>query len=208
MSEIPDWLKALTITDSRPEAVPVKASDVAHNWPAMFLAYSQGSDLGDIAELFGVPVNVLETVASQQNWAQTSESMKLQTTEGEGVDADRLAKLADNRAQNYALAGDLRSDLARKFFELAKGTLKIEHIVKHKEGYDVAETEPQPKDIKALAEAARIMSEIGYRALGDQEEARSTRRQQPTQESAVSINVNIPSAISDIASGGPVIDAQ
>lgn len=205
MSTIPDWLQALTLSEGpKSETAPVRASDIAYNWPAMFLAYSQGSELSDIAELFGCPCKTLEAVARDQKWAETSEAMKLQETTGEGLDAARLAKLAENREKNYDLANNLRTDLARKFQDLAKGELKVECVVKHKEGWDVAETAASPRDIKALAESARIMSEIGYRALGDLEEPRRNK-QQSAPEKAVSINVNIPSAISGL---GDIIEAD
>lgn len=206
MNQIPDWLSSLVVSENRPEAVPISSADLAYNMPAMFIAYTRGASLGEIAQLFGVPDDTLEAVARDQQWGELSARLKLEPVESDSAVAARLEKMEANREANYNLADDLRQDLARKFAALANGTLKIENIVKHKEGYDVAETNPAPRDIKALAEAARIMSELTYRALGDNEEPKKDKGK-VAETSAVQINVNIPSAIANMVDTGPIIES-
>lgn len=195
---IPDWCAAAILDEEAKAGLPVRAGDLSHNWPAMFIAYARGAELPAIAEIFGCPPDVLEKVAVAQRWGTLGERLRQEPIEADDVLSEKLERIEENRRQNFAVAANFRTDLERRARGLADGTLKVEQIVKYKGGYDVVQVDPTPKEVKALVDAARTMSEITYRAIGDfPETSKATRdSKHPAAGGGVHIQVNIPSAVS------------
>ena len=85
----------------------------------------------------------------------------------EGALEARLKRLESNRAKNFELADILREKLMQDFIALRNGTLKVERAVAYKGEVHHTEVEPGPQDMVALANAAKNVAEMTYRALGD-----------------------------------------
>ena len=83
------------------------------------------------------------------------------------VTESRMRRLEANRAKNFELADILREKLLRDFQALRDGTLKVERAVAYKGEVHHTEVEPGPQDMVALANAAKSVAEMTYRALGD-----------------------------------------
>lgn len=144
------------------------ASETTYNWAAMFTAYAGGSKLDEIAQIFACPMPILRRAAMTQDWATMS--AKLITPAARDVPdvtEARLKRLEANRAKNFELADILREKLMLDFIALRNGTLKVERAVAYKGEVHHTEVEPGPQDMVALANAAKNVAEMTYRALGD-----------------------------------------
>lgn len=209
-----NWLKGLCVTpldeESRPEAgvTKLRAADVSFPWPALFEAYRRGVDLPGIAGTFGCPLAVLERVAERQQWEMLVKRIDENPVDGDLVLAEKLERIEENRSKNMAVAENIREYVGTQFQKLASGELKYDVVVKTKEGPVVVSVEPGPKEIKALTDAARTMSEMTYRAMGDFEQGKQAPGNQaaPAASQAPQITINIPAAVSNL--GGPVIENE
>ena len=207
MSDIPEWMKGLVVSDQRPEAGPperLRAADISYPWPALFEAYRRGVDLPGIADTFGVPLGVLERVVERQQWDMLRGRIEQNPVDGDMVVAEKLERIEKNREKNLAMVEDIRDYLTDQFQKLASGQLKFDVVAKTKEGVVVTRVEPGPKEVKAMTDAARAMTEMSYRAIGDFEQGKqAVGNQAPKAVSAPQITIHIPSAVS---SQGPIID--
>lgn len=191
------WLGSLAVGNEPGVSAPVRAADVSHNWSAMFIAYSRGLSFAEISEMFGVEERVLERVARKQQWEELNLKLQAHPIEDESVLAHRLQAVEDNRQRNLEAAEDFRDTLIQQARLAATGDLEIEHVVKFKEGYDIAKTKAAPKDLKALADSLRTMADMSYRALGDDpDRARAGGNDKGPKEQQNIINVIIPQAVS------------
>jgi hypothetical protein len=144
------------------------ASETTYNWAAMFVAYSGGSKLEEISQIFACPMPVLRRAAMTQDWATMSAKLVVPTARDiPDVTEARLKRLESNRAKNFELADILREKLLKDFIALRNGTLKVERVAAYKGEVHHTEVEPGPQDLVALANAAKNVSEMTYRALGD-----------------------------------------
>ena len=144
------------------------AAETAWNWAAMFTAYANGSKLEEISQIFSCPMPVLRRAATTQDWASMSAQLVApQARELPDVTESRMRRLEANRARNFELADILREKLLRDFQALRDGTLKVERAVAYKGEVHHTEVEPGPQDMVALANAAKSVAEMTYRALGD-----------------------------------------
>jgi hypothetical protein len=144
------------------------ASETTYNWAAMFVAYSGGSKLEEISQIFACPMPVLRRAAMTQDWATMSAKLVVPTARDiPDVTEARLKRLESNRAKNFELADILREKLLQDFIALRNGTLKVERVAAYKGEVHHTEVEPGPQDLVALANAAKNVSEMTYRALGD-----------------------------------------
>lgn len=81
----------------------------------------------------------------------------------------RFELIEKNRAKNFEMAELLRDRLMHDFLALRQGTLRVERAVSSRGQVVHVEVEPGPQDLVALANAAKSVAEITYRALGDVE---------------------------------------
>jgi hypothetical protein len=139
-------------------------------WAAMFVAYAQGTPLPEIAAAFGVSEPVLDRAARAQGWPAIASRNPLgvSVSPPNGVEAQvRLAEIETNRRANLHVAEMLRETLVDHLTRLKAGTLKMEKAFNNKGSIAYAELEPGPQDLQAYAAAAKTVSEMTYRALGD-----------------------------------------
>lgn len=144
------------------------AHETTFNWAAMFTAYANGSKLEDISQLFACPMTVLRRVATTQDWATMSSQLVMpQARDLPDITESRMRRLEANRAKNFEMADILREKLLKDFQSLRDGTLKVERAVAYKGEVHHTEVEPGPQDMVSLANAAKSVAEMTYRALGD-----------------------------------------
>lgn len=198
MNGVPEWMMSLVESEHREEdlsAERVRAADVSHPWPLLFEAYRRGVDLPGIAETFGVPIRVLERIAERQRWSELVGRLDANPIDGDPVVAQKLERIEKNREKNLEMVEVLRDHLAEQFVKMRDGELEFDVVAKTKEGVVVTQVGPSPKDIKALADAARAATEMTYRALGDYQEAPRGTQQVAASPSAPQITINLPSAV-------------
>ena len=157
----------------RPENMAVtsmvdEALDV--NWVAMFAAYCGGSTLAEISQTYAVPLAALHRVADTQGWVDIAARVSMPPDAPAPLKAlteNRIALLEENRRKNYDLADALRQKLAEDFQLLRQGKLKVERVMTARTEVIHVEVDPGPQDLVALANAAKSVADMTYRALGD-----------------------------------------
>lgn len=187
--------------------------ETAYNWAAMFTAFASGSSLEDIAATFACPLPILRRAATTQDWAAIASRLTAPVPvqpkpETEG----RMALLEANRAKNYALADMLRDRLIHDFGLLRAGTLRVDKALVSKGQVVHADVEPGPQDLVALANAAKSVADMTYRALGDvtleERGAGGGRGTDPTSITVILPTVVAAPTLADAAAPRPVIDLR
>lgn len=170
------------------------AAETQFNWPAMFTAFASGSSLDDISATFACPLPVLRRAASVQDWAaMASRIVAPPAVQAKPETEARLAVLEANRSKNYQMADLLRDRLIHDFTALRQGTLRVEKVTSSRGQVIHTEVEPGPQDMLAMANAAKSVADMTYRALGDvQAEDRNASR---GSGDATSITVILPTVV-------------
>lgn len=143
-------------------------SDTAHNWAAMFTAFASGTPLEEISQVFACPMPVLRRAATSQDWAAIASRLTAPTPlEAKADTESRLEAIEANRRKNFEMASILRDRLVHDFLALRAGTLRVDRALSTREGIVHVDVEPGPQDMVSLANAAKSVAEMTYRALGD-----------------------------------------
>ena len=170
------------------------AQETAYNWAAMFTAFASGSSLEDIAATFACPMPVLRRAATVQDWAAIASRLVTPAPAPLATPTEaRMAVLEANRSKNYQMADMLRDRLIHDFTQLRLGTLKVEKALMHKGDVVHTEVDPGPQDMVALANAAKSVADMTYRALGDVQADES--RSGVSKGEATSITVILPTVV-------------
>lgn len=167
-----------------------------YNYPAAFVAFCNGHPLPEIAEVLGIPEKTLRAHISNEKWVALRDQLPLSTTSLAAVPVPtqqpgrnpfapnvlmgnnpsllpaemqkKLQVLADNRKTNFDHHTRLRNHLEKIISELEAGTLEFEQIVNAKGiGPTTVHRQPNMQDMVALATYAKMVQDMGYRALGD-----------------------------------------
>lgn len=145
-------------------------SSKAYNWAAMFLAFSQGTPLKDIANIYGCPPDELKRVARAQDWSALSARLPAPVPQKPQQElTTQLERVEENRRKNYQVADLLRQEIVSNLEKLRDGELRIERSWCHKSVVTTAPVKPTPQDIMSLANTAQTVANMSYRALGDTE---------------------------------------
>lgn len=144
------------------------AAETAYNWAAMFTAFASGTPLDEIAQVFACPMPVLRRVATLQDWAAIASRLTTPAPLDAKPDTEtRMAIIEANRRKNYEMADMLRDRLIHDFTALRQGTLRVDRALSTRDGIVHVDVEPGPQDMVSLANAAKTVAEMTYRALGD-----------------------------------------
>jgi hypothetical protein len=165
------------------------------NWVAMFASYCAGATLVEISQAYAIPLPAIQRVAAVQGWGSIAARVAV-PQEGSAQHArlaeNRMALLEENRRKNYDLADSLRTKLVDDFQKLRKGELKVEKVMTVQRDLVHIEVEPGPQDLVALANAAKQVADMTYRALGDQ---LTEERKSEGTSNAQAITVILPTVI-------------
>jgi hypothetical protein len=140
---------------------------MAYSYTPAFVAYCQGAPPEEIAEAFKVPIKSLLAKIRQEGWRGLANRMAGRFSADSTPNDDALNKIEANRAKNYALAAKLREDLIEIIERLCAGKLRIKKHFQHKGQIVEYEAEPTIADRVNLANYARTIADLTYRALGD-----------------------------------------
>lgn len=142
-----------------------------YNYTAAFVEFSKGAKLEDISLALAIPLDSLLRHYQRDRWAllasQTAVALTLPPAEGEAA----LARMKANREKNLAIAKSLQEDLVEVVAKLRDGTLTIE---KSYANGTTATVTPGIRERAELAQYAKSVAELSYRALGDQLASRDT----------------------------------
>jgi len=148
----------------------------AINMTELFLIFTEGSSLEDIAAQFHVPVKDLKDVARREKWSD----MALRCQENNAVLGEALIpgeKLKANREENLRQAEGLRSELDKTIREItADGAMAM-----------------PPATLQKLTKAASDIHDLTYRALGDKDKQKDAG--QGGGSAPAAITINLPGAI-------------
>ena len=153
-----------------------------HPWLPAFLAFSRGFTLEQVAGTYGIPLVTLSRRAAEEQWADLVKELPVVAeARAKGLPAVQdirasLQQIEANRDKNLAVFTDLRDELIKKIELLKRGEYRLEKLFHNgKLGTVVrAEQAPGPADLLNLANAAKVIAEGTYRALGDIVQAEGT----------------------------------
>lgn len=136
-----------------------------HNWSAAFLEYLNGSSFADISSLLCIPLHRITRRARDERWAKLVTKLTPPALDSPGDDREKtIERIQQNRERNFASAQKLQADVVEQVDKLREGSL----IVKRQTA--TGQTIELPAGLKErvdLANYARTVAELSYRALGD-----------------------------------------
>lgn len=171
------------------------------NWPAIFVAYSNGGAALDICREFGISMPELESRALRENWGMlreklpVSDSLVVTDFGQEGLAA--IERIRENRERNYAIIVKMQEDLADLVQRLRDDKITIIEFKTTRDGVHELERPPGFKDRVQLAEYAAKVFEMSYEALGDRPGGKDgLPLGKGNTENKVVFQINLPEAIS------------
>lgn len=145
-----------------------------HAWMPAFLAFARGFTLEQISGTYGIPLGTLSRRAAEEQWVDlirelpaVADSLK-KSPAIQDIRAS-LAVIEANRDKNLKVFSDLRDELVKKIELLKTGKYRLERLFHNQRLGEIVRAEqlPGPSDLLALANAAKVIAEGTYRALGD-----------------------------------------
>lgn len=151
-------------------------AETATRWRRAFNLFVEGGmNMKEIAAYVGVSYPSLRDKAqeSAEDWGAARRALTLVRAENGGqTDAlakieQQIARVRENREKNLAVAVELRQTLLDVVTKLNAGTLKVCKPFNTKAGPTLIEMPPATSDLVNIANFAKTISELSYRALGD-----------------------------------------
>lgn len=144
------------------------AMGASYNFAAAFVEFCKGTSLDDISLALAIPITRLKSRAHGEGWSMLAPALPAAPTT---CPAERdLARINENRERNLAIARQLQEDLGELIGKLRDGTLKLTRVFAN--GLQT-EVDPSIRDRADLANYAKNVAEMSYRAIGDVEKSRN-----------------------------------
>lgn len=143
------------------------------NYTEAFAAYCRGTPAEEICSAFGLTMPALLKRMEIENWAGLRTVMVsvpvVNRPDLSPLANARMNLIEEHRAANYRNARLMQEHLTSVLSKLAAGDLKVKKTQLHgKSGcWSETETDPSTGDLVNLATYAKLVAELGYRALGD-----------------------------------------
>ena len=179
------------------------------NMAAAFARYARGWTIEAIADTLGVDRRQLHRRAVDERWGELLVDIKRLPDVPDKTKKDAV-RVEANREKNYELFAQLRDELVAQATLMAKGELKFTRVKVTKNGPTEVEEPADMQDRVRLAQAARLVTEGTYRALGDLAAIGADEKQRRGLEAPTHITILLPGVVMDRptkpAVGGEVID--
>lgn len=167
-------------------------------WQPAFIAYCRGFPLEQISGVYGISLGQLQKRAEEEHWAALAAEMPAaKANRPKDVAAADLARIQENRSNNYRALARLRGIIEKKIELMERGELKIHRVLsqpKSLQGYVDAYQDPGPSDLVSIATALKTVAEGTYRALGDVIQGEGTSGQ--SQSKVPGVTVLLPGVVS------------
>lgn len=135
-----------------------------YNYAAAFVAFTRNITVEDIAQTFAIPLTTLKNKVRTEGWARlATDYMPKEAVLAPRAERD-IERVQANREKNLTIATQLQDDLLAMVEALRKGELKFKKVLATG---GIVEMQPTIKDRLDLAQYAKTVSEMAYRALGD-----------------------------------------
>ena len=134
-----------------------------YNYAAAFVAFTRNVPVEDIAQTFAIPATSLKNKIRTEGWAVLANDYLPLATVAPRAERD-LERVQANREKNLTIAAQLQDDLIEMVEALRKGELKLKKVLATG---GIVEMQPTIKDRLDLAQYAKTVSEMTYRAHGD-----------------------------------------
>lgn len=134
-----------------------------YNYAAAFVAFTRSVPVEDIAQTFAIPITSLKNKIRTEGWARLANDYMPVATIAPRAERD-IERVQANREKNLTIAAQLQDDLIAMVEALRKGELKFKKVLATG---GIVEMQPTIKDRLDLAQYAKTVSEMAYRALGD-----------------------------------------
>jgi hypothetical protein len=152
---------------------------MAYTYTPAFIAFCNGAPPEEISSEFGIPLKSLLAKIREEGWRGLANKLADRAAVSVTPSEKILAKIEQNRAENYGVADALRTELSRIITKLSAGTLKFKKVMKG----EIVEVPPSPADLVNIATFARTIADLSYRALAD-----SGTRDEPAGADAATTN--------------------
>lgn len=163
---------------------------MTYNFAAAFVEYCKGTQLEEIALALAIPYTRLKNRSVQEGWGLLVPQMVVAPVTNT---AERgLEKIKENREKNFQIARLLQEDLLETCTKLRAGTLQFEKVFANGTS---ATVDPNLRDRADLANYAKSVAELSYRALGDVEQSKNAPAD-PALTGAQQITIVLPPAVS------------
>src|SRR5262245_8313741 len=140
---------------------------MAFPYTPAFLAFCRGAPVEEIATKFSIPIESLKAKMRQEGWRTLANRLVSKGVPEQPPSERILEKIEANRAANYETAADLRRDATKIIEALLNGTLRIKKQWQYGGKVIEYEAEPTIADRLDLANYAKEIADLTYRALGD-----------------------------------------
>lgn len=143
---------------------------------AAFVEFCKGQTLEEISFGLSIPIDLVKNWYHNENWLGNSRQALVPVQRvGELAKRDTAA-IEANRQVNLNIARKLQEELLETIDKLRKGELILEKVFANGRREKVL---AGPKDVECIANTARTVADISYRALGDVIEIKHTGDQRP-----------------------------
>src|SRR5262249_43722304 len=139
---------------------------MAYLYTPAFVAYCKGASAEEIAREFEIPIESLKAKMRQEGWRTLANRLAPQEATNPRASERILDKIEANRAANYETAARLRNDLEKIVEALLNGTLRIKRQWQFRGKVIEYDAEPTIADRLNIANYARTIADLTYRALG------------------------------------------
>ena len=162
-----------------------------YNYAAAFVAFTRNVPVEDVAQTFAIPLTSLKNKIRTEGWAALANDYLPLATVAPRAERD-LERVQANREKNLAIAAHLQDDLIAMVEALRKGELKFKKVLATG---GIVEMTPTIKDRLDLAQYAKTVSEMAYRALGDAAPSGREGGDSPLPPGANIINIILPAQV-------------
>lgn len=143
---------------------------------AAFVEYCKGQTLEEISFGLALPLNILKGWYRMEQWSTVSKAALVPVISNPEQAKRDLAAIEANRQVNLNIAKRLQNVLLDTVTKLEQGELTITRVTA--KGLTV-ESPPTPRDVADIANTARAVADMSYRALGDVIEVKHSGSERP-----------------------------
>lgn len=160
---------------------------------AAFVEFAKGQSLEEIAFGLGVPLELIKGWHRTEAWATVATQALVPVSKGVELAKRDNEAIQVNRNKNLLIAQRLQEDLLEVVGKLRDGSLTLEKVTG--KGMRL-EVKPGIRDRADLANYARTVADMSYRALGDVIEVKHSGTERPDNPGAGQITIVLPAMVS------------
>lgn len=141
-----------------------------YNYAAAFVEFTKGTSLEEVAMALVIPIDRLRRRCHDENWSALAPRLQVGLVQVDSHAERGLERIKANRERNLEVAQLLQEDLLQTVRALRDDTLRTTKVTAKG---DVIELSLGMRERADLANYAKNIAELSYRALGDIEQSKN-----------------------------------